>query len=984
MASSNGQQINIEQLINCLMQTLSHDINVRKPAENFIESCSNKPGYSQQLLQLIERPNIDATVKLCAAISFKNFIKKYWTVSNDDDVDMINANDRMYCKNIIVNLMLNSDKKIQKQLSEAVSLIGKADFPEKWPNLLENMMVKLNESCQQYNFNIITGILQTVDSLFKRYQYEAKSDKLWQEIKYVLDTFAKTFTGLFVWIVKLIPEHINNKQNIQVIMQSLVYCSEIFFSLNSQDLAEFFEDNMNVWMTNFIQLLQLNAETLVTDSDEEMGVLESLKSQICENIAMFAEKYNEEFDPYLPGFINQVWTLLDSLDTKAKYDILISNAIRFLCIIADRGLHKEIFEKEQILQQMCSRVIIPNMQFRESDEELFEDNPEEYIRRDVEGADVQTRRRAACDLVKALAKHFEKIMTEVFSKYIETMLMNYSQNPKQNWKSKNAAIYLVTSLVVKGGSVRLGTTSTSDLINISSFFNNVIRTDLERPEINEMPVLKTDALKYIIIFRNQLPVNEILLAMMPHIIRHLSSPIVVIHSYSAICIEKILTLRDPNNMSIPLIKPENISQHSLQLLEGLFGVWQFPGSQENEYSIKAILRVFSLLREQLLPYFNVLLPKLTEKVAHVAKNPSKPNFNHYLFETLSISIRIACSKSTASVHSFENVLFPIFQTILVQDVQEFTPYVFQILALLLENYGKTEPVPGPYMELFPFLLVPLLWERPANYGPLTRLIQSYVKCCSKEIVNLRKLEPLLGVFQKLISAKSSDHFAFKIIDYLIVFADSTAIMPMMKQIFLILFQRLTHAKTIKYVRSLLIFFSLFVHKFGVKMFYEMLESLQNKLFRMVLEKLFIVDVQKVTGVIDRNTVCIGMTDILTDLDQFFSTTDDLITLWAPLLQCLIAVFELPQDKTEQADDHFVEIEEMNMGYQASYSRLVFATNQELNLIADIGQPKLYLAQKLHQLSIRYPGKISTLISSMSPDAAKFLQNYLLAANVNIS
>nr|SZF06440.1 exportin-2 [Psoroptes ovis] len=864
--SSNGQQqqqqeINLEQLINCLMQTLSPDVNVRKPAELFIESCSSKPGYIQQLLQLIQFPNLDSTIKLCAAIALKNLIKKYWSPSStnniDDDIsnnDVINSNDRLYCKNVIIDLMLNSDKKIQKQLSEAVSLIGKSDFPQAWPNLLENMIQKLNESCQQFNFNVITGILQTLDSLFTRYQYESKSDKLWTEIKFVLDTFAKTFTELFIWIVKLVPEHINNKQNIQIIVQSLVYCSRIFCSLNSQDLAEFFEDNMNTWMTNFVQLLQLNAPTLMTDSDEEMGELENLKSQICENIALFAEKYSEEFDSYIPGFINQVWTLLDSLDSKPKYDSLVSNAIRFLCIVTDRGLHKEIFEKEQVLQQLCSRVIIPNMQFRESDEELFEDNPEEYIRRDVEGADVQTRRRAACDLVKALARYFEKIMTDVFSKYIETMLINYQQNPQQNWKSKNVAIYLVTSLVIKGGSVRLGTTSTSDLINITTFFNNVIRNDLERQDINEMPVLKADALKYLIVFRNQLPLNEIFLPMLPHIIRHLQSPIVVIHSYAAICIEKLLTLRDPNNTQMPLVKVENIQQYSLQLLEGLFNIWQFNGSSENDYSIKAILRIFSLLRENLLPYFNILLPKLAEKITLVSKNPSKPNFNHYLFETLSLSIRIGCEKNKSSMHSFENILFPIIQTILIQDIQEFTPYVFQILALLLENYDNNEmilPPNSPYSELFPFLLVPLLWERNANYEPLTRLIQAYIKCSSNDIIKLGKLQALLGVFQKLISMRSSDHFGFRIINYLIIFMDSTALMPLMKQVFFVLFQRLTHAKTSKFIGSLLVFFSLFTHKFGAKNLYDMIESLQNRMFHMVLEKLFISEVKSVNGNLNR-------------------------------------------------------------------------------------------------------------------------------------
>lgn len=50
-------------------------------------------------------------------------------------------------------------------------------------------------------------------------------------------------------------------------------------------------------------------------------------------------------------------------------------------------------------------VIILIIFFIASDEELFEDNPEEYIRRDIEGSDVDTRRRASCDLVKVCKYH---------------------------------------------------------------------------------------------------------------------------------------------------------------------------------------------------------------------------------------------------------------------------------------------------------------------------------------------------------------------------------------------------------------------------------------------------------------------------------------------------------------------------------------------------------------------------------------------------
>lgn len=86
------------------------------------------------------------------------------------------------------------------------------------------------------------------------------------------------------------------------------------------------------------------------------------------------------------------------------------------------------------------------MEFRTADEEQFEDNPEEYIRRDLEGSgkylikaitlkascskfnlnflipDVDTRRRAACDLVKGLTRYFEGPVTGIFSQYVATML----------------------------------------------------------------------------------------------------------------------------------------------------------------------------------------------------------------------------------------------------------------------------------------------------------------------------------------------------------------------------------------------------------------------------------------------------------------------------------------------------------------------------------------------------------------------------------
>lgn len=72
-------------------------------------------------------------------------------------------------------------------------------------------------------------------------------------------------------------------------------------------------------------------------------------------------------------------------------------------------------------------------------------------------SDIDTRRRAACDLVRGLCKFFEGPVTAIFSGYVNSMLTEYAKNPAVNWKHKDAAIYLVTSLASKAQTQKVGT-----------------------------------------------------------------------------------------------------------------------------------------------------------------------------------------------------------------------------------------------------------------------------------------------------------------------------------------------------------------------------------------------------------------------------------------------------------------------------------------------------------------------------------------------
>lgn len=112
-----------------------------------------------------------------------------------EDIDLqdkISANDRQAIKYSISELMLTSPEKIQRQLSDAISLISVEDFPDKWPDLLVGMVERMKSG----NFHIINGVLRTAHSIFKRYRHEFQSNELWKEIKYVLGIFAHPLTEL--------------------------------------------------------------------------------------------------------------------------------------------------------------------------------------------------------------------------------------------------------------------------------------------------------------------------------------------------------------------------------------------------------------------------------------------------------------------------------------------------------------------------------------------------------------------------------------------------------------------------------------------------------------------------------------------------------------------------------------------------------------------------------------------------------------------
>ena len=209
-----------------------------------------QPSYGTILLVLSNKQDLPIHLRIAASVTFKNHIKKNWKCSEENDfADRILAQDRDSIKASITELMLTSPEQIQRQLSDAISIISREDFPDKWPNLLPTMVEQLKAG----DFHVINGILRTAHSIFKRYRHEFKSNELWKEIKYVLGIFAVPLTELFQTLISMIEKHSSDLNSIQLIFSSLILIAKIFRSLNAQVFIIFKNRNIEMLRVFFFR-----------------------------------------------------------------------------------------------------------------------------------------------------------------------------------------------------------------------------------------------------------------------------------------------------------------------------------------------------------------------------------------------------------------------------------------------------------------------------------------------------------------------------------------------------------------------------------------------------------------------------------------------------------------------------------------------------------------------------------------------------------
>ena len=515
-----------------------------------------------------------------------------------------------------------------------------------------------------------------------------------------------------------------------------------------------------------------------------------------------------------------------------------------------------------------------------------------------------------------------------------------------------------------------GVSEINDKVDLMSFFSQNIIPELQDANPANRPMVKATALKFVWTFRNQFSAEQ-LTELMPLLISHLRSPSVVVHTLAAYGIERCLMAKKEDGKGYKL-STGTITPLLESLFGGLFAIIDNPKLDVNEHVMKCNMRSMARAGANIIPVTGVFFGKLSAALERVCKNPQNPSYNHYLFESIAALVRNVCSNDQSKISEMEGLLFPPFQIVLQLDVTEFTPYVFQILAQLLEYRPQETGLGDSYTALFPPLLTASLWASRGNVPGLVRLLSAYLKKAPAMVTP--HLIPILGIFQKLNATKATEGPGIELLNAIITFIPLDQLGNNMVTVFrLIMTKLLSNKENSKYPGLSVGFFALFVGLHGSGAFFDNANGIQPGVGLSLLGQVWVKNIQAAaTSRLGAKIQVVGLTRMLFDpASAALLDSDDGKKVWGGTLLGVLAVLSSETlSSVERGGDEDADVE---IGYDSTYSQLSLATKRADDPFSSIADPIRAFATALQGLSSTRPDILPGL-ASLDPKLAPALQS----------
>ncbi|KAL0251050.1 hypothetical protein GEMRC1_000264 [Eukaryota sp. GEM-RC1] len=351
----------------------SSDASVRSQAEEFLNKTCFNDGFIPSSLELVANSQIPHPIRLAASLYVKNLVHRHWTT------DSIPTTAKSSLKaNIIPYIISLQDHQLRDIVGLCVTHMAAAEFPQNWPEAHQQILSNL----QTFASSISPYLLSTL-TVFKRER--------------ISDLIAHVLPGIFDLTQSILIEGIKDDLRGEII--SVIF--EIIFSINRVGLCQFFKDHLVLFQWYSACAFFLRSQFTSVDSKIVSKIQVSITHFISINLQRYAAPSSDEFKSisvYVLGlfsgaippehlkFENLKFLLGSSLTEAVLYCLfnqkVNDEALCNLLEILDRLLlFKNCWERiKPSFSSLFTTVLFPLLKFRESDIELFNDDPLEFIK----------------------------------------------------------------------------------------------------------------------------------------------------------------------------------------------------------------------------------------------------------------------------------------------------------------------------------------------------------------------------------------------------------------------------------------------------------------------------------------------------------------------------------------------------------------------------------------------------------------------------
>ncbi|TYI33363.1 hypothetical protein ES332_A04G127800v1 [Gossypium tomentosum] len=152
-------------LYTLLVNSMTQDESVRKPAEAALSQSENRPGFCSCLMEVITAKDLvsQVDIRLMASVYFKNSINRYWRKRRDSSG--ISSEEKQHLKQKLLSHLREENNQIAQMLAVLISKIARFDYPREWPELFSFLAQQLQSADVLTSHRIFMILFRTLKEL---------------------------------------------------------------------------------------------------------------------------------------------------------------------------------------------------------------------------------------------------------------------------------------------------------------------------------------------------------------------------------------------------------------------------------------------------------------------------------------------------------------------------------------------------------------------------------------------------------------------------------------------------------------------------------------------------------------------------------------------------------------------------------------------------------------------------------------------------